>query len=146
MALKPRLQWWKGHVSLLPLFLVAVPLPSQTFTTLVNFDGANGDGPGQVLVEGTDGSLYGTTSQGGANSCPAPYDGCGTIFRITLAGTLTTLHSFSSGDGVLPSALVQANDGTFYGTTVYGGEFTNYGTIFKLSPNGRFTTLHTFDL
>ena len=46
----------------------------------------------------------------------------GTIFKITLGGKLTTLHSFCSqkncNDGTYPSAaLVQDTNGTFYGTT-----------------------------
>ena len=50
----------------------------------------------------------------------------GTVFKITPGGTLTTLHSFCSQanctDGSVPSAgLVQATDGSFYGTTYAGG-------------------------
>jgi uncharacterized repeat protein (TIGR03803 family) len=122
----------------------ALSATAQTFTTLLSFDGTNGDGPVQPLIQGTDGKLYGTTSQGGENLCPAPYNGCGTVFRISLGGTLTTLHSFASTDGALPAALVQAANGIFFGTTVYGGPTGNYGTIFKLSPKGTLTTVFTF--
>ncbi len=146
VSLTRRFGSWKRVVALFPLCYAAVPLPAQTFTTLVSFDGANGDGPVSPLVQGTDGSLYGTTSQGGANSCPAPYNGCGTIFKMTVTGTLTMLHSFNSMDGALPASLVQANNGTFYGSTVYGGANANYGTIFRFSPpKGTLTTLHSFD-
>ena len=89
--------------------------PAQTFTTLVNLDGTNGSGPTGVLVQGTDGNFYGTTSGGGAI-------GYGTVFKITPGGKLTTLHSFDCTDGANPNAgLVQGTDGNFYGTTSIGG-------------------------
>jgi uncharacterized repeat protein (TIGR03803 family) len=96
------------------------------------------------LIEGSDGNLYGITSGGGIN------DG-GTAFKITPQGTLTTLYSFCSqpncSDGGGPSALVQATDGNFYGTTFGGGTqncVNGCGTIFSLTTQGRLTTLHTF--
>jgi uncharacterized repeat protein (TIGR03803 family) len=116
--------------------------PSGTLTTLHSFDSADGANPSAGLVRTTDGNLYGTTFYGGAN-------GGGTIFKITPSGTLTTLYSFCSqsdcADGELPAAaLVQATDGNFYGTTLYGGA-NGYGTAFKINSGGRLTTLHSFD-
>ena len=65
--------------------------------------------------------------------------------RITLKGALTTLHSFGGPDGNQPSAsaLIQATDGNFYGTTQVGGAFNN-GTIYRISPAGKLTTIHSF--
>jgi uncharacterized repeat protein (TIGR03803 family) len=65
---------------------------------------------------------------------------------------LTTLYSFSSGDGSSPNGLVQGSDGNFYGTTEYGGAYTNpesegragLGTVFKLTPPDILTTLYSF--
>jgi uncharacterized repeat protein (TIGR03803 family) len=76
--------------------MTAISLRAQTFTTLYSFcpEGApcpDGAKPTAGLVQAADGDLYGTTSIGGAN-CP-PF-GCGTVFKITLSGTLTTLYSF----------------------------------------------------
>ena len=58
--------------------------------------------------------IYGTTSQGGANSE-------GTVLSIAPSGALTTLYSFEGADGASPNGLVQATDGKFYGTTTEGG-------------------------
>jgi hypothetical protein len=96
------------------------------------------------LVQGTDGNFYGTTPYGGAssacdNSFPFPTGGCGTIFKITERGTLTTLFSFDSTDGAYPfGGLVQGADGSFYGTTWMGGGFnglclSSCGTVFSIS-------------
>ena len=119
-------------------------LTAQTFTTLVSFNGSNGATPsGWPLVLGADGNLYGTTFLGGASS-NCTY-GCGTVFRITPGGTLTTLHSFSGGtDGLGPNALLQSADGSFYGTAQGGGADQN-GTIFKITPGGTLTTLYRSD-
>ena len=70
---------------------------------------------------------------------------------------LTTLYSFGSItnatgdalDGANPEdALVQGNDGNFYGATAYGGtngpDVGGYGTVFKISTNGTLTTLYAF--
>jgi uncharacterized repeat protein (TIGR03803 family) len=63
---------------------------------------------------------------------------------------VTTLHSFDNADGANPySALLQASDGNFYGTTALGGNIINCnggcGTIFKIAPSGALLTLHKFD-
>jgi uncharacterized repeat protein (TIGR03803 family) len=69
----------------------------------------------------------------------------GTIFKLTLSGTLTTLHSFTSAtDGSTPlGTLVQGTDGNFYGMTVQGGA-NGLGTLFKISSSGTFTKILDF--
>ena len=106
-------------------------------------DGATSEA---ALVQASDGNFYGTTSEGGNPGCGS--FGCGTVFKITPAGVLTTLYSFcaqtSCTDGASPTgALVQATDGNFYGTTSSGGASDN-GTIFKITPSGSLTTVHSF--
>jgi uncharacterized repeat protein (TIGR03803 family) len=66
-----------------------------------------------------------------------PGRGCGTVFRMTAVGTVTVLHAFAGGvDGETPeSALIQAADGNFYGTTAYGGA-SDAGTVFRMTPAG----------
>ena len=124
--------------------ITGVAAPAQTFTTLAQFEGKNGYYPAAGLIQGTNGDFYGTTAGGGSGPCEVDaYEGCGTIFKITPGGRLTTFHRFSASDGAFPAAaLVLSPDGDFYGTTQGGGE--NYGTVFKITPQGVLTTLHTF--
>jgi uncharacterized repeat protein (TIGR03803 family) len=137
----------------------AMILPAQTVTTLFSFGETNGLFPNTALVQGTDGNLYGTTPYGGINCVPS---GCGTAFKITPNGTLTTLYSFCNfsqcPDGGKPFAapLVQAANGEFYGTTSAGGSSsycTSYiypvypfgcGTVFKMTASGLLTTIYNF--
>lgn len=115
---------------------------------LYQFDGSEGTNPGS-LVEASDGNFYGL-SDGGNQAC---INGCGTIFKITRKGVLTTLFSFDSWDGAYPyGPLIQANDGNLYGTTRLGGhlggKMCDYGcgTIFRLDVRGDLTVLHRFAL
>jgi uncharacterized repeat protein (TIGR03803 family) len=116
---------------------------SGALTTLYNFcaqpsctDGAE---PLAGLVQATNGNLYGTTFNGGANNE-------GTVFKITPSGVLTTLHSFNVTDGSdVLSGLIQGTDGNFYGTTAAGGA-NGQGSIYKITPGGVLTTLHSFDV
>lgn len=65
---------------------LALSLPAQTFTTLHSFDLNDGDAPAGALVQATNGSLYGTTYEGGGD-CE------GTVFKITANGGFTRLRS-----------------------------------------------------
>jgi uncharacterized repeat protein (TIGR03803 family) len=101
--------------------------PGSAPVTLHSFDGSDGATPDSPLVEASDGNLYGTTACGGAN-------GAGTIFQITPAGVFTSLYSFTGSPalGGGPSGLLQATNGTFYGTTPNGGTDSD-GTVYSLS-------------
>jgi len=113
--------------------------PSGTLTILYTFTGgADGGQPEAGLVQGFDGNFYGTTFGGGSG-------GLGTVFKVNLAGTLTTLWRFSGGvDGANPKAgLVQGIDSNFYGTTFTGGG-NGSGTVYKISSAGTFTALWGF--
>jgi uncharacterized repeat protein (TIGR03803 family) len=108
------------------------------YVSSTQYDGAR---PIGILVEGADGSYYGTTYQGGEYNA-------GTVFKITPSGTYTLLHSFSfqapTYDGQLPIAgLTLGTDGNFYGTTAYGGT-QNGGAIFEITPAGKETVLYNF--
>ncbi len=130
--------------------VIASPAQNVFFTSLASFDGSNGAYPMYVsLVQGNDGNFYGTTSGGGANG-PCRGIGCGTVFKITSAGVLTTVYSFCSQpdceDGYWPYAgLMQASDGNFYGTTWSGGFNGDYGTVFEITPTGNLTMMYSFN-
>lgn len=136
----------EGGTSEYPNGTVFEVTPTGALTTLYSFcaqthctDGAF-PYPYAALVQANNGDLYGTTLDGGAS-------GAGTIFKITPAGTLTTVYSFcvlaNCADGAAPyTGLVQGSDGNLYGTTYGGG--IGYGTVFKISPGGTLTTLHSF--
>ncbi len=113
--------------------------PGGGLTTLVSFNGNDGAYPSSVLVQGGDGNFYGTTENGGTNG------GAGTVFKMTPAGMLSVLYSFSGGnDGAVPVAgLVQGVDGNFYGTAYLGGA-GGAGTVFKITPAAAFATLYSF--
>jgi uncharacterized repeat protein (TIGR03803 family) len=118
-----------------------------TLATLYDFcsqpncvDGAE---PFSGLIQGSDGSLYGT------NSADGEYNS-GTAFRLSMGGELTTLHQFClqgqncTGGSQPYAALVQGSDGNFYGTTEIGGDSAGAGTIFELSPTQDYTKLYDF--
>jgi uncharacterized repeat protein (TIGR03803 family) len=132
--------------------------PSGGLTTLYSFctqtDCTDGASPQAELIQATDGNLYGTTYNGGITTAVCP-GGCGTVFKMTPSGTVTTLYSFCAGhgnsctDGVAPFGLVQAANGSFYGTTLTGGAYCSgiggCGTVFKITSTGQLATLHSFD-
>src|ERR1700719_3685415 len=108
-----KLRGWKGTCAVFMLCAAtAMALSAETFTTMHSFTGTDGANPYVGLVQGTDGSFYGTTIVGGAN-------GAGNVFKITPGGKLTPLYNFCSqsncADGQYPcTVLVQGNDGNFY--------------------------------
>jgi uncharacterized repeat protein (TIGR03803 family) len=110
----------------------------------------DGQGPYAGLIVDAKGSLYGTTSAGGAT-------GSGAIFEVTPGkkGTWTesVLYSFLGGqnnwfdgyDAVSP--LVFDKAGLLYGTTEFGGDgYGPQGTVFQFNPSTKsLTTLYSFD-
>jgi uncharacterized repeat protein (TIGR03803 family) len=134
--------------------------PEGQFSVVHKFGKGEGVDPQGGLTRGKDGNLYGVTRGGGSAEG-------GTIFKVTPGGALTTLHNLVKGsdDGWYPEGgLIQASDGSFYGTTSSGGthgerilrmtpqgpryapeeEFgtRNGGTIFRMTPAGEVTTVH----
>jgi IPT/TIG domain len=62
----------------------------------------------------------------------------GTIYKMTPAGVVTTVHNFDGTDGADPFPLIQDTSGTLYGTTGAGGDLNcqptiGCGTAFSLS-------------
>jgi len=98
-------------------------------STLVNFNGTNGNGPVSGVIADAAGNLVGTTAYGGAN-------GVGTVFEIaydgSYAGVPTTLASFTGSNGQYPNAgLIADAAGDLFGTTTFGGTH-GYGTVFEI--------------
>ncbi|MDB6016423.1 MAG: 3-carboxymuconate cyclase [Pedosphaera sp.] len=106
-------------------------------TNMVSFFGTNGANPFGALVQAADGTLYGTTQNGGAHNA-------GTVFSYSIGGALTVLYSFGGTDGANPqTGLAFGSDGALYGTTYYGGT-NGYGALFRITTGGAFTTIHSF--
>jgi uncharacterized repeat protein (TIGR03803 family) len=101
------------------------------FSVLYTFTISNrGYGPVGNMVMASDGTLYGTTQDLGAN-------GLGNIFRLSPSGSgwiYTDLYDFSNhGDGAYPSGdLTMDSDGNIYGTSQ--GDTTGHGVVWKLTP------------
>jgi uncharacterized repeat protein (TIGR03803 family) len=109
-----------------------------------SFKSGNGRQPLAGLLRDEAGDLFGTTELGGLLGC-APPDGCGTVFKLNIAGKETVLHKFNaSQSGYGPeSLLVEDSEGNLYGTTYIGGE-KGYGTVFKIDKAGGEKILHNF--
>jgi uncharacterized repeat protein (TIGR03803 family) len=115
--------------------------------------GADGAYPSAGLIA-VNGTLYGTTTEGGGTGCGG--QGCGTVFSLAPAtGTETVLHSFCSRsncrDGAFPQAALTDVKGMLYGTTGGGGMGTGCGdsdgcgTVFSLDPGtGAEKVLYSF--
>src|SRR6185312_11773306 len=107
---------------------------ASTPTTLVSFDGADGETPFGSLIADTNGNLFGTTAFGGAN-------GDGAVFEIKrtaggYASTPTILVSFDGADGETPyGGLIVDATGNLFGTTSAGGA-NGDGTVFEITGSG----------
>jgi len=116
--------------------------PAGVYSTVYQFTGKT-DGEGPVgITQGPDGNFYGVTSGGGSylecgtTEKPA---GCGTFFKVTPAGTLTTFYNFCDPEYCPASQpnsnLVLGSDGNFYGTTATW-------QVFKVTPSGILSILY----
>ncbi len=92
-------------------------------------------------VAALNGTLYGTTYQGGKRNY-------GTVYGCTTSGKVRVLHSFKlSPDGAYPYAPPAALGSALYGTTYQGGTKDNtygYGIVYKVTPSGAYHVLHKF--
>jgi len=113
--------------------------------TIYNFTGGDdGGNPPATVTRGPDGTLYGTTSMGGAN-------GVGVVYQVSHASSAwkqTVLYTFQGkSDGQNPvGGVVIDRNGNLYGTTFDGGD-NGGGTVYELSPSDtgwKFTTIYSF--
>jgi uncharacterized repeat protein (TIGR03803 family) len=92
---------------------------------------AHGANPAAGMLLGSNGILYGTTTEGGDS------DDDGTIFELTTTGTFTLLHTFASGHfGNYPyTGLISDPSGNLYGATESGGT-SQRGLIYEIAVTG----------
>jgi uncharacterized repeat protein (TIGR03803 family) len=114
---------------------------------LHSFNQSDGDGypPDSLSFRDAAGNLFGTTFQGGAYSY-------GTVFKVDAQGHETVVYNFCPQgpctDGALPGGVIPGKNGSIYGITYSGGNFscniTACGTVFKINHDGDLTLLHAF--
>src|SRR5271165_1096627 len=127
-----------------------------TFNPLYAFaGGSDGAHPYGRVIFGGNGTLYGTTSEGGNSSCSG---GCGTVFNLKPPATACksalcpwteiVLYRFTGTDGAGPSGdLIFDQAGSLYGTTYVGGGMggpDGAGVVYKLTAAGVESTLYIF--
>ena len=108
-------------------------------STLVSFNGYNGLNLQGSLLADASGDLFGTTLVGGTSND-------GTVFELVKSGagyTLSTLATFTGGNGQSPSgSLIADAHGDLFGTTQRGGA-NGDGTVFELVKGSTGYTLST---
>jgi hypothetical protein len=72
--------WRGGFVAVLICVATAVASHAQTFTSLVSFDGSNGNFP-ETIVQRAHGELWGMIANGGKSNC-------GNVSKMSTAGVL----------------------------------------------------------
>jgi uncharacterized repeat protein (TIGR03803 family) len=133
--------------------------------------GTDGVGPCSPIAIGPNGTLYGTTAEGGQGTChvggcgSSRSDGCGTVFNLQPAAHAsgnalaawneTVLYRFSGGsDGSYPQGEIGFDSaGNLYGTAASGGtqggscSTLGCGTVYQLARSGpgwAFNLVHSF--
>ena len=101
-------------------------ISANSYAQKVDFSYSTGAGPFYTsLTQGSNGRLYGLTSQGGLN-------GGGVLFDYDInSNTYTKKFDFSSANGLYPQgSLIQSFNGKLYGMTPNGG-VNDKGVIFE---------------
>jgi uncharacterized repeat protein (TIGR03803 family) len=135
---RPRRTWASTALGAATALAIVLGLhgaaPAQVFDVLYTFPQVGVIQP-STLIDGRDGMLYGTTFYGGR-------DACGTVFQFDpTTRVITTLFDrFYNPYFCLPSNLVRAQDGTFYGST-QGGP---HPTVFKMDGTTHAVTILRF--
>ncbi len=116
-------------------------LAGNAEAVIYNFQsGTDGANPFAVpLIAG--GKIYGTTTEGGDQTCTTLPHGCGTVYELKPVGlswaesVLYSFHGTSNNDGADSfSSLVKVGS-SLWGTTFYGGS-SNNGMVFQLTKVG----------
>lgn len=141
-------------------FTQAQAMPTSVLHSFGDGTQRRATAPDSGLILASDSNFYGVTSGGGEY-------GYGTVYRLTLQGSLTVLHSFGSiasttltedgsvetlldiPDGAYPTGrLVQGRNGYLYGITTMGGDDkdcrSGCGTVFRIGLGGDYEVVHYF--
>ena len=147
--------------------LAAGKLQAQSDIDLHDFNGTIIDAHGKIGPDGyspsggvtfdSTGNMYGTTGLGGANPNAGANEflGSGMVWEITKTGRYVDLHDFGGmitnangkigPDGYDPFAAVTVDGaGNLYGTTGYGGPYSDSGMIWEITKTGLYVDLHDF--
>ncbi|MES2592541.1 MAG: choice-of-anchor tandem repeat GloVer-containing protein [Bacteroidota bacterium] len=102
---------------------------TNTYIKKIDLSYSSGYAPQGTLMQATDGMLYGTIANGGAN-------GYGVLFQYAPStNTYTTKIDFSTATGFShKGSLMQATDGQLYGMAQSGGA-SGAGVIFQYAPS-----------
>ncbi|HEX3665876.1 MAG TPA: choice-of-anchor tandem repeat GloVer-containing protein [Rhizomicrobium sp.] len=127
-------------------------LSGNAETVIYKFQsGTDGANPFSLpLIAG--GKIYGTTTEGGDQTCTTIPHGCGTVYELRPVGpnwvesVLYRFHGTTSNDGADSfSSLVKVGT-SLWGTTFYGGA-NNEGMVFQLTkvgPSWNETNIYSF--
>jgi|tagenome__1003787_1003787.scaffolds.fasta_scaffold20984436_3 uncharacterized repeat protein (TIGR03803 family) len=114
----------------------ATTAQTTVLATFSSFD--KGEQPSGGLARGLDGNFYGTTLSGGV--------GNGTIFRLTPAGVLSVVHTFTPTEANgSASRLLRNGDGSFFGTTFQNDNNGAAGILFRVTTDGVFQKWPVFN-
>jgi uncharacterized repeat protein (TIGR03803 family) len=142
-------------VSLVFVVFPAAGSPYSLVSSFGNLTNATGLNPQAPLLQGPDGTLYGTTSSGRVSGTQATTPGEGyllsTLFSLRPDGTgfrvlkyfISTNTPAAGGTASLDGALVLSGT-TLYGTSERGGRF-GHGFVFAINTDGSgYTNLYEF--
>ena len=130
---------WKGGVDNYGV-IFSYDISTNTFTKLMDFNGANGTNPEGNLIQINNNLLYGLTNGGG-------YNGNGVIFSYDISNNIySNVHDFLNINGAWPTGtLLKSSNGLLYGMTERGG-INNVGAIFHFNTSSNsYTKIHDFD-
>jgi hypothetical protein len=110
---------------------LAAPVYASTPSTLVSFDGSNGQAPAAAVIIDGNGDLFGTTEMGGVNNIGTVFEikNIGTLASPVYASTPTAQINFSYPDssGTPNAALIVDANGNLFGTN---------GSVFEIQNTG----------
>lgn len=120
--------------------LYTINTSGANFSVLHHFQPPDGFTPQGLLLQASNGMMYGTCYDGGSfSSC--------TIFKYDpTANTYADVYDFDIVNGDFPrSGLIEAPSGMLYGAA-YGGGTGCTGVLYSFNPvNNQYTKIHTFN-